>query len=1597
MTTAGVTPPASPPVPFAPTLSADDWAAHHLGRAVDCWLAGDVRGAAVSLEMIDISPTSTFPQADRAAFLLAAAYLQLNDAAAFERVAARAASPSGTPYRRWIRYLQIAQASGRAPEPGAAPVAPAGFPAGEIMNAAQLLEAGQAREALSLLETSKPQDEVASIHLYLRALARRTLGEDPARDWEALSAREARNPLEADLVGHAVLELAAGLVEQPERARRALDRMPPTSRLYPRALELRATLAIASGDTATAYASLKEFQKNYPSDAANREVQLLLGGVMMDRKHWFAALRYFESADDEWSDESGLLTRLETASDLATVWTVWERRQDWRDEIRLAPEALLAETARLAATSLVLDREPSLTPGEGLAAGLWPPVETAAVAAWDSAGVLVRHAPSPAEWERVRALQRRVQDAEGALARQDHLVAERTRELERRRRYLEIGAARAVSSADTLTAAVRQMDALIARLGAVLAELERVRDAALSHVAARTRDMTTEIERELVFMRAIRHFYVDGPNRSRPESLPPGAPSPAEVMAREEALAVEAGQFLHFFAEHYAGVIQRSFDQAWRPRLGESGPLRAGLQAELVRARRIGSGVDSTLAALSHDPVLAAATLRRDRLAGALDSLRTVEGEARREVAAAVAARARVGLAAEREAIDYRLADASYELAVDAITRQNTPADSVAAVALRDRAIGHLDAFLARHPESGARGESRYRLADLHLLRARDEFRGRMAQFLDQAPASSDFQNRTVAPLVDYAPAIATYEAILREDPDFPHLDAVLFNLGMILADDGQPSAMQHLSRLVTEYPASPDVQEAWLRMGNDRFDHEDFAGAAPFFEHAIEGKNPSFTAMALYKLGWSRFEEDRFDEATDAFARLIDHYDQHADIARSMDLRDEAEEYLVHSLARSGGAPAFQRHFDRTGPRRYEARVLTSLAALLRGVSLFGEAAECERLWLSRYPSDPEALAVAERLVDTYRRWNKPELARETKRAQAEQFLPGSAWYRAQKEDSVRAAAEKFARGAFRETAAYRHTQARKTGDPAAWREALSQYETYLAHWPDAGDSPRLHYLASETAAKVGDYPRALKHLSATITCDSLSLVLDASWQRVAIGDEWYRRSQARSTATPKLGTDSLATVVLKIGDEFTSRFASDPRCADVAWRQGNVALAHGRYADAAVRLERFGERYPADKRALTAVLRSGDARYRLSEFDVAGATYEKALALARGAGRDSVVTALETTIPTCYYQHAERVARADSTRGEQEAAPLFARVARAWPRFAHADLALYRAGLGYAARGSHADATGAWEELLRVHPKSEYARDSAIQVAIVHEKSKNPESAARAYERFAALFPGDPDAASALLKSADLLAAAGHEAEAERARSRFLESYPGETAAVMEIRAARSEKELAAVAAGTGSVSALLAKKSSSDLKAYLLLAEAHPDLASAPILARCDYLRAEEVYAEYAGVRLTQPLPSAIEKKKAKLEALLAAYDRCSKRGVTEYTRASAHRIGQALIAFGDALLASERPRDVTGDDLLAYEDVLAEQSWAFFDRGEDVWSELLRQTRHEKDDPGGWVARTRDLLWPRLAQRFQFQPEVRYPLVAGTPPPPEPASP
>ncbi len=1519
------------PSQVTPSAEAPDDGALRLARAAMEQRLGNYHGVIAQLEPLDFT-TPAFPKADRAAFLLGHAYLALGSRDHFlglARVVARWSPRSR--YTDWLRHQE---------------------------------------------------------HLAAAAAGDSTWVSDlPAPDPETRLGR--------DLAGAEAMRRATAALARGADASSLLESVPAGSRYAARARHMLGVSLMERGLIDQGAAVLESLLVADPGYASRREVHLALAGRALDRGRWNEAYDVYRKIDTDWVQHRDTLKGLVATADYESLWTSWATNPGLSEGIVLDAEATAKLAELMASATADLLSEPELpAPVFEIAppapAPMWPVLP-----------------PPRSDWLAVATSAQVLDEHQYHLAR-TQLDAERERQrLAAHRRYLTVGLDRAAREAAELDAHAALLDSLRRHLDILDSLLQSVRDTATSRMLSRTRAIIESGRLSLTWMHAMRHFHLEGPWVGRRSPPPPGLPAERDLLGQEDLLTTLILETAARIAAEVPGLIARSYAESWRPDLvGRAQALDAEARALRIWTRSLAAAMDSSRKAFATSAELAALESRAAGLARAVDSLRAGHQTLRARVARAAIERTLADLDAEREGIDYGLAASSYAQSVGLSASDSlaaaAPADTLDdphAEAWRSASIAHMTAFLERHPASPARGEMRFHLADLLLVAARHRFRQQMEAYLRDQEAG---QAASTLPVLTYDPALALYRKILAEDADFERRDAVLFNAGMILADGADPEAATLFRTLVTTHPESPYVQESWLRMGDLEFSEKHFSACVDLYEHAAAGPDTSLTAIARFKQGWAYFNEDRFLEAVDAFRVVLDLYASAGRAAIQADVEDEAETYLMHALSRAGGAEAFTAYFDRVGRRPYDLRLLLALGQHFRRYSMFAEAAAVDQLVLERHPLDPGALLAAERMIETQRRAERPDDARRAQLEHAAGFAPGGKWYEAQTSDSVRVAGATFARTSMLAVAKHHHRLAREKDVESDWRESRRLYEHVLRAWPDDAEAPSLRLFAAEAAAELGDPAEALVHYQAAAASGVDSIVALALWQRLAVTDSWYSRTRATGDTTRN---DSLARAVLEAGDALLARYPEHAQAADVRWRQGNLAFAHGWFERAAEDFGRMALRDSSDKRLPIAARLRADAFFRLERFEDAGAAYERALATAQRAGVDSLARYASAAIPVCYFRHADAAVAKDSTAHEKHAA-LFERVAVRWPNYEHAHVAKYRAGLAWLAAGSRAAGIQALEELIRDFPRSEYVRDARLQIAHAWEKSGERERAAEAWAAFAASHPDDESAGEALLKSADLLEAAGLTGRADATRIAYIRLHPEDVEMAMEIYEKLARREVAAL--GTDKpISSLLPKpappakkkaktkpaapdttRPASHLAEYLRRAGLRPDLASKDLIAEVRFLQGDEARRAYVGARLTQPLDKSITVRQRLLDSLIAAYGRSAEVGVAKWAQASAFRIGEALIGFGEALEKSERPADLTGDDLIAYEDVLLGQADAFHARGEQVWTDLLRAQRDETA-ASEWVAKARESLWQRLARRFFYMPEAEHPLAAATP--------
>jgi cellulose synthase operon protein C len=121
--------------------------------------------------------------------------------------------------------------------------------------------------------------------------------------------------------------------------------------------------------------------------------------------------------------------------------------------------------------------------------------------------------------------------------------------------------------------------------------------------------------------------------------------------------------------------------------------------------------------------------------------------------------------------------------------------------------------------------------------------------------------------------AIAIYQRILREYPNYERNDQVLYQMARAYDEIGEADlALEVMERLVAEYPFSRRIDEVHFRRGEYYFVRRQYREAEAAYASILTmGLQSSFRELGLYKLGWSLYKQDFYEEAMHNFIGLLD------------------------------------------------------------------------------------------------------------------------------------------------------------------------------------------------------------------------------------------------------------------------------------------------------------------------------------------------------------------------------------------------------------------------------------------------------------------------------------------------------------------------------------------------------------------------------------------------------------------------------------------------------------------------------------------------------------------------------------------------------
>jgi tetratricopeptide (TPR) repeat protein len=823
------------------------------------------------------------------------------------------------------------------------------------------------------------------------------------------------------------------------------------------------------------------------------------------------------------------------------------------------------------------------------------------------------------------------------------------------------------------------------------------------------------------------------------------------------------------------------------------------------------------------------------------------------------------------------------------------------------------------------------------VVESDEEFERRTTGELDFAPAAAFDLPVGPSGVSESGPleAIKIYERLLTEYPNYERRDQVLYQMARAYDELGRTEeAMDVMQRLVGEFGYSRYNDEVQFRRGEYYFTRRRFRDAEAAYEQIVAaGGRSEFYELALYKLGWSLYKQDFYDEALHRYMALLDYklsvgydFDQaHAE----EDERRVADTFRVISLSFSnlGGPEVIGEYYATNGSRSYEDRIYQNLAEFYADKLRYNDAAAVYDSFVERYPYHRASPEFGMRVIGIYESGDFPKLVVESKKSFATKYgLQSEYWQHF--DPATRPEVLAYLKTNLTDLANHYHALYQEQGleeeRPANYVEALTWYRAFLASFPSDQQSPGINYQLADLLLENDDFGEAAREYERT----AYSYGAHERASAAGYAAIFAHREQLKS-ATEDLKPE-LKRATVESSLRFADTFPEHEHAAVVLAGAAEDLYALADYAPARVAASALNARYPTADEALrrTAWTVVAHSSFELRDYLAAEPAYSEVLALtpADDAGRQALVDNLAASI----YKQAEQANEAQDYRA---AAGHFMRITERAPTSSIRPAAEYDAAAALMKLEDWTAAAEVLDGFRAAFPDHELNREATKQLAFVYRADGATSLAAAEYERVAAEAVEPELKREALLSAGELHEQASDVGGALAVYERYLAEFARPVDVAVETRSKvadmyrargdvpRYHEHLAALVAADAAAAA-----ERTDRTRYLA---AHAGLTLA-----------EPSYTAFDAVRLVEPLEQNLARKRELMDASLQAFERLISYEVGDVTTAATFHMAEIYANFSRSLLDSERPTDLPATELAAYEDAIEEEAFPFEERAIEV---------------------------------------------------------
>ena len=805
------------------------------------------------------------------------------------------------------------------------------------------------------------------------------------------------------------------------------------------------------------------------------------------------------------------------------------------------------------------------------------------------------------------------------------------------------------------------------------------------------------------------------------------------------------------------------------------------------------------------------------------------------------------------------------------------------------------------------------------------------------------------------AEAIKLYTTLLAVYPNYTHNDEVLYQLARAYDTTGQPDQALHtLDLIVQRYPDSADIDEVQFRRGELLFSSRRYPEAQQAYAAVIaRGASSQYYVQSLYKGGWSLYKEAMPEDSLPVFAKLLDIELLGLDgrVRPLTDLRRADRELVEDSLrvmsitfSEDSGAQSIDRFVGHYGARPYDSLLYSRLGDLYVSKQRYQDAAATYLSYVDGNPQSDAAPDLAARAIRAYSKGGFSQLVFQAKRDYVVHYGFGTAYWRTHaRADHPEVVAE--LETDLRDVATYDHAMAQHTHDVRDYAEAARWYREYLDSFPAAPDAAELNHHLADALYAAQDYAQAATEYEHT------AYDYPRNPQSESAG---YAALTAYQKAEQGLSGSALADLkrrAIDSGVKFAQAYPDHPDSAGVLTRADEAVFAAGDLPRAVqiagILLARNPPADEAKRRIAWTII--GEADYNQGRFAAAEPAFIQARQLVASDPKMSA-DLTERIAASVYRQGAAKRQAGDGDGAVQD----FLRVEQVAPSSTICATALYDASAELIRLQEWSRAVQVLQDFRARFPHHSLATDVDAKLAVAYAGANQPMQAAQQFETIAAE-PAQTLAVrkEALRRAADLYARANDIPRATTVLEKLIAQYP------TPITDAEEERQRLADYAVKGG-----------DLPGRdrwyreIVRADAEAGTQRTPrthyLAAKAQLALAAEPRDEFRAIRLTLPLVRTLKAKRRAMQRAMAAYRLAAAYGVAEVTTAATYEMAGLYQRLAQDVLASERPRHMTAEELDEYNSLLEDQVFPFEEQAIKVYG--LNAARASQGVYDQWVRKS-----------------------------------